>query len=133
MPAASDAGKMPAVQEATERPYSPEVLKGKLEARGGHYRVQVNERQRGLVAMLMEKALGGETSEVAKKRRYACLTWLFGTESLSSVPDGVIMAMLQDWLKPQGQGRDYKADPVAVTELLAVYRTAIVADTRKNL
>ena len=64
-------------------------------------------------------------AELEAKERKACrhkvLRALVGKESLSEVGDGMILVMINDWLKPEKHDQGYEACAAALAEIRAVY------------
>ena len=127
-PAEVDAG----LTNGTPRPYPPEILKAKLIARAGNYAGKTaTVKQRNLVAALLSETFAGPDCELM---RHALQTYLFGVSSLKDLDGTMLLAVLNDWLKPvSDSGGAYKVDPVAVQEAIAAYEEAIKAQGQMPL
>lgn len=119
-PIQTDAG----LTNGTPRPYSPETLKAKLLARAPNYDGKTaTTKQRNLAAMLLGEIFAGPESEL---QRHALQTYLFGVSSLKELHGGLILVMLNDWLKPiADSGGAYHPDAMAVKEAIAAYEEAV--------
>jgi hypothetical protein len=107
------------------RPYAPDRLREKLQLWAARYpAARVTPAQRGLAAMLLEKCLPGPS---ARRARQAVQLHLFGAASLADVPPGLVLAILNDWLKPAKTGQAYEPDPMAAREARAAYELALKA------
>lgn len=98
-----DAPGQPAAKEGpqvitppVQRPYSPTVLKEKLEERAKGYTGKATKNQTELLVILMDKAFG-DAGDNTQMRHMATKT-IFGVESLNDLPDGLKLAMINDWL-----------------------------------
>lgn len=111
-----------------ERPLAPADLRAFLQRKAKHHTERgrtASEKQRSLVAMLLESFFAGETDSTAK--RHALQLALTDCASIKDMPDGMIVALL-DWLKPsQDASNDYWPDGMAVREASAVMAQATPA------
>jgi len=113
------------VSEDASRPYSPAVLKERLEsirveaiAKG----LTVKENAAQVVAMNLEECFAG--LDDAKYRRHALTHYLTGHESTKDLDAGWLYA-LKKWLNPQrDSGGVWAPDPMAVREAQAAYTEA---------
>lgn len=122
----------PAPQPAGGRPYAPEVLRAKLLERGRLSAGKVTPKQRGLLAMLIGQAFAGE--EQHELMRHAVQMYLYGSASLNDVPDGLVLASINDWIAPvRDTGGEYQLSPIIAREIQAVYRAAIANQGQQNL
>lgn len=129
-PASPDPAE-PAIAKSVARPYPPNILAEKLDEASMEYAGREASRaQRGLVASLIEGAFGGPEAE---QSRHAVLKFLFGRESLRDIPDSLILAMLDRWLKPVRKENRYAPDATAVDELRMAYEAAIQAQGQLSL
>lgn len=112
------------INNGIARPYAPDVLRKKLVERSESYAGQTcSQKQRGLAAMLIEQAFAGEGAEL---KRHATLAHLFEQSSLNDIPDRIVVAMLDLWLKPvQDSGGAYLVDEMAERELRLAYDEAL--------
>jgi hypothetical protein len=70
----------------------------------------------------------------AKERRHDAQMYLFGRVSLNDAPAGLVLAALNDWLKPiQDSGGDYNPDPMAEKEINRILTEALVAEGQQQL
>jgi hypothetical protein len=114
------------------RPYSPEILRQKLIDRSEAYAGKAcSQKQRGLVAMLIEQVFAGEGAEL---KRHATLKYLFDQSSLNDIADRIVLVMLDIWLKPvQDSGGAYKIDDLAARELRLAYDAALRSQGQTEL
>lgn len=112
------------------RPYAPVVVIEKLNQRAATYgSKKATQKQRGLAAMLIEQAFAGDD-----KKRHDVQNYMFGSDSLNEVADGVVLAMLNDWLKPvQDSGGAYVIDAMAERELVHAFEAAMKAQGQTEL
>jgi hypothetical protein len=124
--------EQPARTNGNSRPYSPETLQARLQEIAGSYTGRsASQKQRGLVASLIEQVFAGPDATLARK---AVLWFLFDVESLNDLQDEMILGMLNNWLKPtKDSGGAYVADPMAAKELKAVYAEALRAQGQMPL
>jgi recombination protein RecT len=115
------------------RPYGTGDLRKALDKKSLSYVMKTaNKAQRGLLAGILTEAFA--PAEDFELRRHAFQKYLFGVESLNDVPDRMILACLNDWLKPIKQtSGEYLADAMAIREIVKVYDEAIVAQGQQEL
>jgi hypothetical protein len=120
---APEAEKKPAQQPA-KRPYTPDQLRSQLEAhKTVHIGKEATEKQRNLIAMLLELCFAGEGK--TEEKRHLVQEKLYGRSSLKELFDAEILAAI-DWLKPiTDSGGAIKPDPIAVNEVRQVYQEAV--------
>lgn len=125
-PTTSQPTSTPQELNCSPRPYPPDILKARLAERAKTYSGHVvSKAQRNLVAMLLAEIFAGPDSDL---QRHALQKYLFDAASLKEVPDPMIMALLEDWLKPlPDEGGAYHPDSTAAKEALAAYNAAILA------
>jgi hypothetical protein len=105
------------------RPYMPEVTKSHLLEAAQKITKTASDKQRSLLVMLFEKCLAGEGAEL---KRHAVQNYLYGAASIKDVPDNLVLASLNTWMKPtQDSGGDYKPDEMAAREVVLVYDAAL--------
>lgn len=131
-PAAPAAESEHPIINGAGRPYTPNVLVQKLDQRSENYTGKpITEKQIGLIAMLLDKCFSGEGADL---KRHALQMFLFDRESLKDVPASLLLAVLNDWLKPtKDSGGDYQPDPMAVREANLAYVEAIKAQGQMSL
>ena len=106
------------------RPYHPAVLRKKLNERAQEFvGKSVTIAQRNLCAGLIEQAFAGDGAEM---KRHATLQHLFDEPSLQTMPEVLVLVMLNLWLKPkQDTGGAYLIDNMAERELRLAYDEAL--------
>lgn len=127
-PAPTTPASPPATRPASERPYSPDVLKADMVQRVNALTQRgvatVTDGQRGLVAASLELCFAGD--EGAKENRHSVQTWLTGKESVTHMTDAWIRVLL-GWLNPQkDSGGAYTPSPLAVKEAQAILHQAML-------
>jgi hypothetical protein len=109
------------------RPYPPTILKERMDVRAAWYQGQgrtASDKQRGLVAMLLEKCFAGDPQSAEK--RHAVLKWLFAKESLKEIDAATVLVFLNDILVPtKDAGNNYEPAALGVQEIRAVYAQAV--------
>lgn len=107
------------------RPYSPDVLRARLqEISEKNANETATDEQRGLLAGMMELAFAGEPD--ADKKRRTVLHILWNVESAKEL-DGPAVAATLKWLNlSKDSGGASKPDPMAVREIQAVLRQALM-------
>lgn len=107
------------------RPYSPDVLRARLqEISEKNANETATDEQRGLLAGMMELAFAGEPD--ADKKRRTVLYILWNVESAKEL-DGPAVAATLKWLNlSKDSGGASKPDPMAVREIQAVLRQALM-------
>ena len=124
--------EQPPVINGTGRPYSLETLKARLPEFAKQYKGKPTERQIGLIAMLIEKAFAGLDN--AAELRHDLQFALFGHEHLKEVEGPILLAALNNWLKPtKDSGGDFNPDPMAVKEINQAITTALVEEGQTQL
>jgi hypothetical protein len=114
------------------RPYTPGLLIQKLDSRSVAYIGKTaTTKQRGLLAMLLEKCFAGEGSELKRK---AFQVFLFDRESLNDFRDSLVLAMLNDWLQPvKDSGGDFIPNDMAVREANLAYTAALQSQGQTSM
>jgi len=114
------------------RPYPPDVLRTRLqeiaEKKAG---ATATDEQRGLLAGMMELAFAGEPD--ADRKRRTVLHALWNVESAKELDGPAITATLK-WLNlSKDSGGASKPDPMAVREIQAVLREALIEAGQEEL
>lgn len=109
---------IPSEPEEMERPYPPEVVKGKIQERAKtHDGETAKKEQVGLMVGMLEVCYAGEGADL--KRHEAC-NYLTGAASSKSMKPEFVLALL-DWLKPEKLDTgEYMPDGMAIREAQAI-------------
>lgn len=109
-----------------QRPLTPERLKHFLElkAKRKYANAYASDKQRYFCAGLLGKCFDGLGDNDKDKRRHSIQFYLTGYAHAFSIPDDLILAML-DWLKSEPDGSQVPGD-VVIAEARAVERARLL-------
>jgi recombination protein RecT len=109
-----------------ERPLTPTNLRTWLHMKEKNIGIHVSPpKEAGFMTAMMEYVFAPAQDSTAK--RHACLKFLWGFDSSKKMSHPSIKATLE-WLNPtQDSGGEWKPDPIAQKELLAVLETVLPA------
>jgi len=83
------------------RPYAPEVLKAAIATHAEKFAnsgQKANEKFRGLICGVMEKAWEDQPSSDRERNRHSVLAYLTGKDSIKKIPDWTVHS-IAEWLK----------------------------------
>lgn len=120
--------KAPEPPKKMTRPLMPHDLIEALEAKAEtHANRTASDKQRSLLAMLLAQIFQDDA------KRHTFQLFVTGESSIKTIPDPMVIALL-DWLKPtQDSGGNYLADAMAEKEAQAAYTEALKAEGQAEL
>jgi len=111
------------------RPYPPEKIRqGIQEAANRHAGKSASDKQRSLIAMLLDEVFQGD-----EDKRHTLQVYLTGSKSLKDTRGPLLLALL-DWLKPtEDSGGAYTVGPYVEGEAQGIVTAALKAEGQTTL